>query len=62
MEAKQKLDSLLDDLSKANKLPRLSKAAHDVDRIIELLSEAREQIAGGESYLPDSTRHRSPAH
>lgn len=51
MEAKQKLDSLLDDLSKANRLPRLSKAAHDVDRIIELLSEAREQIAGREFRL-----------
>lgn len=48
MEAKQKLDTLLDELGKTNKLPRLSAAAHDVDRIIELLSAAREQIAGGE--------------
>jgi hypothetical protein len=48
MEAKQKLETLLDELEKANKLPRLSAAAHDVDKIIELLSAAREQIAGGE--------------
>ncbi|KAL2270841.1 hypothetical protein VTJ83DRAFT_212 [Remersonia thermophila] len=45
-EAKQKLDALLDELAKAHKLPRLSKAAQDVDRIIELLTEARENIAG----------------
>ncbi len=52
MEAKQKLESLLDELSKVNKLPRLSAAARDVDRIIELLSEAREQIAGRECSRP----------
>ncbi|KAK4241812.1 protein RMD5 A [Achaetomium macrosporum] len=44
--AKQKLETLLDELSRANNLPRLKAAAHDVDRIIDLLSEAREQIAG----------------
>ena len=52
MEAKQKLESLLDELSKVNKLSRLSAAARDVDRIIELLSEAREQIAGRECSPP----------
>ena len=46
MEAKQRLDSLLDELSKANRLPRLSSAVSDVDQIIELLSDARERIAG----------------
>lgn len=45
MEAKQKLDSLLDELSKANRLPRLSSAVSDVDQVIELLSDARERIA-----------------
>ncbi|KAL2136523.1 hypothetical protein VTI74DRAFT_3348 [Chaetomium olivicolor] len=43
--ANQKLVSLLDELSKADKLPRLSAAAQDVDKIIELLSDAREQVA-----------------
>jgi hypothetical protein len=43
---KKKLETLLDELSRANQLPRLKTAAHDVDRIIDLLSEAREQIAG----------------
>jgi hypothetical protein len=45
MEAKQRLDSLLDELSKANRLPRLSSAVSDVDQVIELLSDARERIA-----------------
>jgi hypothetical protein len=47
METRQKLDSLLDEVSKASKVPKLSKAARDVDKIIELLSGAREQIASG---------------
>ncbi|GAB1310026.1 Regulator of gluconeogenesis Rmd5 [Madurella fahalii] len=42
---KQKLESLLGDLSKVHKLPRLSAAVDDVDKIIELLSAAREQVA-----------------
>ncbi|KAK4100711.1 hypothetical protein N658DRAFT_427359 [Parathielavia hyrcaniae] len=46
MEAKQKLEALLDELFKFKRLPRLSAAAHDVDKIIDLLSDAREQIAG----------------
>ncbi|KAK4129640.1 hypothetical protein N657DRAFT_587814 [Parathielavia appendiculata] len=46
MEAKQKLESLLDELSKFKRLPRLSAAARDVDKIIDLLSDARHQIAG----------------
>jgi hypothetical protein len=46
-EAKEKLVALLDELSKAHTLPRLSKAANDVDRIIELLSDARDHIARG---------------
>ena len=54
MEAKQKLETLLDELGKANRLPRLSAAAHDVDAIIDLLSAAREQIAGGELLLAGS--------
>lgn len=45
--ANQKLVALLDELSKADQLPRLSAAARDVDRIIEQLSDAREQIAQG---------------
>lgn len=58
--AKEKLASLLDELSKANSFPRLSAATHDVDRIIDLLSEAREQIANGELHptLPFLARHR----
>jgi hypothetical protein len=47
MEAKHRLESLLDELSKANSLPRLSSAVSDVDQVIELLSDARERIAGG---------------
>ncbi|KAK3309530.1 CTLH/CRA C-terminal to lish motif domain-containing protein [Chaetomium strumarium] len=43
---KKKLETLLDELSRVNSLPTLKAAAHDVDRIIDLLSEAREQIAG----------------
>ena len=60
MEAKQKLETLLDELGKANRLPRLLAAAQDVDAIIDLLSAAREQIAGGELLLavlnPNSAR------
>ncbi|KAL2018558.1 hypothetical protein VTK56DRAFT_600 [Thermocarpiscus australiensis] len=41
---KQKLESLLEELSKVSKLPRLSAAVDDVDKVIELLSAAREQI------------------
>jgi hypothetical protein len=58
MEAKQKLETFLDELSKFNKLPRLSAAARDVDKIIDLLSEARDQIAGGESHSPLSLSNR----
>ncbi|KAK3299964.1 CTLH/CRA C-terminal to lish motif domain-containing protein [Chaetomium fimeti] len=46
MEAKHRLESLLDELSKASSLPRLSSAVSDVDQVIELLSDARERIAG----------------
>ncbi|KAK4144771.1 CTLH/CRA C-terminal to lish motif domain-containing protein [Dichotomopilus funicola] len=46
MEAKQKLETLLSELEKVNSLPRLSSAVQDVDQVIQLLSEAREQIAG----------------
>ncbi|KAL2198906.1 CTLH/CRA C-terminal to lish motif domain-containing protein [Corynascus similis CBS 632.67] len=45
MEARQKLESLLDELSKANSFPRLSAAVDDVDQVIQLLSDARDQIA-----------------
>ena len=62
MEAKQKLETLLDELGKANRLPRLSAAAHDVDAIIELLSAAREQIAGGKLLLPPSRTWIQHAH
>lgn len=48
---KQKLESLLEDLSRVNKLPRLSAAVDDVDKIITLLSAAREQVASGEPTL-----------
>lgn len=51
---KQKLESLLGDLSKVQKLPRLSAAVDDVDKIIELLSAAREQVA-------ESLSSRNPA-
>lgn len=52
---KQKLESLLEDLSRVNTLPRLSAAVEDVDKIIALLSSAREQVAGGElPSAPDS--------
>lgn len=47
MEAKQKLETLLSELEKVNGLPRLSSAVQDVDQVIQLLSEAREQIVGG---------------
>jgi hypothetical protein len=43
-----KLDSLLEDLASVHKLPRLSAAADDVDKIIELLSTAREHVAESE--------------
>ncbi|AEO53123.1 hypothetical protein MYCTH_2294048 [Thermothelomyces thermophilus ATCC 42464] len=46
MEAKQKLESLLDELSNAKNFPRLSAAVQDVDQVIQLLSDARDQIAG----------------
>lgn len=46
---KQKLEALLGELSKINKLPRLSAAVDDVDKIISLLSAARQQVAEGES-------------
>jgi hypothetical protein len=52
MEAKQKLETFLDELSKFNKLPRLSAAARDIDDIIDKLSGARDQIAAGESHSP----------
>ncbi|KAL2260804.1 hypothetical protein VTK26DRAFT_5102 [Humicola hyalothermophila] len=42
---KQKLEALLEELSKINKLPRLSAAVDDLDKIISLLSTAREQVA-----------------
>jgi hypothetical protein len=45
MEGNQKLEALLDDLGRANRLPRLSAAAHDVDKVIDLLSTARDDIA-----------------
>lgn len=64
---KQKLESLLEDLSRVNKLPRLSAAVDDVDKIIALLSSAREQVAGGElslsqtaGYLLTGSQHWIP--
>lgn len=45
MEATQKLEALLDELGKANRLPRLSAAARDIDKVIDLLSVARDDIA-----------------
>lgn len=48
---KQKLEGLLEDLSKMHKLPRLSAAVDHVDKIIELLSAARDEVA--ECELPD---------
>jgi hypothetical protein len=64
---KQKLESLLEDLSRVNKLPRLSAAVDDVDKIIALLSSAREQVAGGElplsktaGYLLTDLQHWTP--
>lgn len=42
---KQKLEAVLAEVSRAEKLPRLSAAVEDVDKIIELLSAARDQIA-----------------
>lgn len=51
METRQKLDSLLDEVAKASRQPKLAKAARDVDKIIKLLSDAREQIASS-AFLP----------
>ncbi|KAK4204025.1 CTLH/CRA C-terminal to lish motif domain-containing protein [Triangularia verruculosa] len=42
---KSKLEALEEEYRKINKLPRLSKAVENVDKIIELLSAAREQVA-----------------
>ncbi|KAK4178115.1 CTLH/CRA C-terminal to lish motif domain-containing protein [Triangularia setosa] len=42
---KSKLEVLEEEYRKINKLPRLAKAVENVDKIIELLSAAREQVA-----------------
>ncbi|KAK4647464.1 uncharacterized protein QC761_101750 [Podospora bellae-mahoneyi] len=42
---KPKLEALEEEYAKINKLPRLTKAVEHVDKIIELLSAAREQVA-----------------
>ncbi|KAK4170094.1 protein RMD5 A [Cladorrhinum sp. PSN259] len=43
---KTKLETLQRDFEEISKLPRLSAAAENVDKIIQLLSAAREQVAG----------------
>ena len=46
--------SLQKALADVNKLPRLSSAAEHVDKIIELLTAAREHVAGGSSTPPSA--------
>ncbi|KAK4231242.1 protein RMD5 A [Podospora fimiseda] len=53
---KPKLESLQRDFDEISKLPRLSAAAENVDKIIELLSAAREQVAGAlDTHTASST-------
>jgi hypothetical protein len=41
------MEALRRELNQQNKVARLSSAVEDVDKIIELLQAARDQVAGG---------------
>lgn len=54
---KPKLEALEEEYAKINKLPRLTKAVEHVDKIIELLSAAREQVASGKPRFTLAMRY-----